>query len=236
MSSRVHFPYSQTQVKKAGQAIRRFARSDPRVDVEKYEEAIEIAKLYRAAHQYPLSKANMGLRSMVQSEQCDVEVSQRLKRWPTILDKLIVREPTLPLSSMQDIGGCRAVLASLDEIKRVETRIRKRRPVLGYSDYITTPRPSGYRGVHIVVEYDQRPIEIQLRTQAMHEWAITVEQLGSSVGKFFKSEGDHPLQTLMAAISEVTALTESGRMIDEDLRARILHLRAEALKTVKGTQ
>ncbi len=96
----------------------------------------------------------MGLRSVVQTEQCRVEVSQRLKRITTILDKLS-REPTMALGNMQDIGGCRAVLNSIDEVRRVEHRLKKKnRPPLGYDDYITKPRASGYRGVHVIVGYD----------------------------------------------------------------------------------
>ncbi len=45
----------------------------------------------------------MGLRSMVRTERCQIEVSQRLKRVPTIIDKLL-REPTMQLANMQDIG------------------------------------------------------------------------------------------------------------------------------------
>lgn len=130
----------------------------------------------------------MGLRSVVKTERCSrVDVSQRLKRAPTILDKL-EREPTLSLARMQDIGGCRAVLASLDELRRVESRLKKNRPPVGYADYIIKPRSSGYRGVHLIVRYDdyngsQRSIEVQLRTRVMHGWAITVERLSGRIGQ-----------------------------------------------------
>src|SRR5579859_7838205 len=119
---------------------------------------------WRAAHSMPLASANMGLRSMVKSSGYEVEVSQRLKRIPTILDKL-VREPTMALASMQDIGGVRAVLNSIDEVRRVEARVRKNRPPVSHTDYIANPRESGYRGVHLVVQYRERNIEIQLRTR-----------------------------------------------------------------------
>ncbi|WP_344327290.1 RelA/SpoT domain-containing protein [Aeromicrobium halocynthiae] len=161
-----------------------------------------------------------------------MEISQRLKRWPTILDKL-EREPTLDLSRMQDIGGCRAILDSIDDIRRVEARVRKNRSIVGYSDYIAKPRPSGYRGVHMVVEYDQRAIEIQLRTQGMHEWAITMEQIGGNIGLFLKTEGDHPVQELMAAVSQAMADQESGRMSDEALLSSIRTLRARASQSLK---
>ncbi len=79
--------------------------------------AISTLLAFRAAHQYPLGKATIGLRSVVRTEQCScVEVSQRLKRAPTIVDKL-AREQTLSLERMQDVGGCRAVLGSIDQLR-----------------------------------------------------------------------------------------------------------------------
>lgn len=119
--------------------------SDPRV-----RKAIDVVEMFRAAHQYPLIKANMGLRSVVRTEHCEIEVSQRLKRFRTIVDKLD-REPTMQLANMQDIGGCRAVLRSMEEISRVRHRLSRNRPPLRVADYALSPRISGYRAVHIVV-------------------------------------------------------------------------------------
>lgn len=179
---------------------------------------------WRAAHGAPLASANMGLRSMVQSSGCQIEVSQRLKRIPTILDKLR-REPTMALASMQDIGGVRAVLNSISEIRRVEARVKKHRPSVGYADYITTPRDSGYRGVHLIVEYRERNIEIQLRTRVMHDWAITVERIGARLGQNLKQDGHHAIQNLMSAISEAMAIEETGGIVDPSMQTEIDRLR-----------
>lgn len=135
---------TKSQVNKAGRTARLCLQGEIAWGPE-VEASLDVIYLYRAAHQYPLIKANMGLRSVVRTEGCQVEVSQRLKRFRTILDKL-VREPTMQLSTMQDIGGCRAVLHSIDEIRQVERRLQRNRPALRYSDYITNPRSSGYRG------------------------------------------------------------------------------------------
>lgn len=175
----------------------------------------------------PLRKANMGLRSMVRTAGAEVEVSQRLKRVPTILDKL-QREPTLALSKMQDIGGCRAVLASVDEVRRVEARLRRNRPPVGYADYISEPRASGYRGVHLVVEYDGRNIEVQLRTRVMHAWAITVERLTWRLGENLKGDGDHVVQQLLRVISEAMAVEEHGGVVDASLLGKMERLRQQA--------
>ncbi len=202
-------------------------------DPEVIDTAINTLLRFRAAHQYPLGKATMGLRSVVRTELCSrVEVSQRLKRAPTIVDKL-ARESTLSLPRMQDIGGCRAVLRSLDELRRVESRLKKNRPPVGYSDYIVTPRSSGYRGVHIVVRYEdlegiERRIEVQLRTLVMHEWAITVERLSGRIGSNLKGDGEHTVQRLLAVIAQAMAHEEMGMTVDASLLSEMDELRSQA--------
>lgn len=221
-----------SQVKKAGRTLRRHRRGEA-VPAAQVTAALELVQGFRAAHQIPLVKANNGLRSMVRSEGCAVEVSQRLKRFRTILDKLD-REPNLPLSSMQDIGGCRAILASVDEVRRVEARLKKNRPPVGYSDYITNPRTSGYRGVHVIVDYDGCQIEVQLRTRVMHEWAIAVERLSSRLGENLKGDGQHAVQELLAAISGAMALEEVGGIVDDSLSSEIVRLRDVAAPFLPG--
>jgi ppGpp synthetase/RelA/SpoT-type nucleotidyltranferase len=223
---------SKSQVRNAGRTLRRYMRSEDISDDE-LERAITVIQQYRAAHQIPLTKANNGLRSMVRTEGCQVEVSQRLKRFRTILDKL-VRLPNLPLSTMQDIGGVRAVLNSIDEVRRVEARLKHNRPVVGYSDYISNPRRSGYRGVHVVVEYDSRQIEVQLRTRVMHDWAIAVERLSSRVGENLKGDGDHAVQGFLAAASRAMALEELGGIVDSSTITEMDRLRAIADPYLRG--
>lgn len=231
MPSDVNF--SDSQVKKAGSTLRKFLRGED-IEWERVEAAYEIAQAFRAAHQRPLGKVNMGLRSMVVTARCDnVEVSQRMKRWATILDKL-QREPQLALNRMQDIGGCRAVLSSIDEVRRVEARIRKNRPEASFVDYIDSPRSSGYRGVHAIVRYDSRQIEIQLRTQVMHDWAIAMERLSSRIGTNLKGDGDHAVQAWMAAIAEAMAMEEVGEVVPDTLHSLIQQRRLEAEPHLRG--
>lgn len=231
--ARVPDSLSKSQVDKAGRTLRRVSRGED-VPAEKLRAAMQTLLRFRAVHQYPLGKTTMGLRSVVRTEGCSrVEVSQRLKRVPTIIEKLTEREATLSLPRMQDIGGCRAVLASMGELKRVETRLKKNRPTLDCSDYIETPRASGYRGLHLIVGYSDevgvvRQIEVQLRTQAMHEWAITVERISGRLGANLKMDGDHPVQQLLEAISRAMALEEAGMSVDGSLLTQMDELRTQA--------
>lgn len=211
--------------------LRRWMRGDP-ADQDEVQASFDVVVRFRAVHQDPLSKATMGLRSVVRTVGCSAEVSQRLKRIPTILDKL-GREPSLALSRMQDFGGCRAVLASIDDLRLVEQRLKKNRPPLRHSDYVTAPRASGYRGVHVVVGYldgwgERRSIEVQLRTRVMHEWAITVERLSGRLAEDLKSErGPQEVVELLRVISEAMAIEESGGLVPSQL-AQMIERRREA--------
>lgn len=224
---------SKTQINKAGKAIRTMWGPKDERDVGAILDAISVLVDYRAAHATPLAKATMGLRSRVQTARCErVEVSQRLKRVPTILDKLH-REPTMQLANMQDIGGCRAVLASIDEIRRVQKRLAvKAKKVY---DYIDIPRASGYRGVHVIVEYDGRLTEVQLRTGLMHQWAYTVERLSGRLGVDLKAgKGPDPVLDWLKAVSRAMALEEAGQPPDSEDMKLLHEYRQKALPFMEG--
>ncbi|WP_175280154.1 RelA/SpoT domain-containing protein [Prescottella equi] len=235
---------SKNQVNKAGDALRSFfdyvrTRPDPIADypterLAAASAALDVLFAWRSAHARPLQVASMGLRSRVQTEGCRVEVSQRLKRVPTIIDKLH-RQPKMALARMADIGGCRAVLDSIDEVRRVEKRLCKGRPPKTYHDYIAEPKESGYRGVHVISEYRGRLIEVQLRTRTMHEWAYMVEKVTTQIGHDVKSgRGPAKVHDWFQAVSEAMALEEQGLTVDGTLAKRIVELRSEAEPYLRG--
>lgn len=222
-----------SQVNKAGRILRKHQRGEIG-DPLHVDQALDVLLQFRAAHRLPLNKATMGLRSVVATEKCKIEVSQRLKRVPTILDKLR-REPTLQLANMQDIGGCRAVLRTIDEVRRVQRRISKNRSPVKVYDYVAEPRETGYRAVHVVVQYDDRRIEIQLRTPLMQQWAVTVERLSGRLRQDVKGgKGPESLVRLLEAISEAMALEEQGKQVDTELVTRIKSLQSQALPFLGG--
>lgn len=225
---------TKSATRKAGDVLRAHQLGEA-VSRRSYLDAYEILVGYRAAHQYPLIKATNVLRRMVSSEGCQVEVSQRLKRIPTILDKLR-REPEMDLSRMQDFGGCRAVLENIDEFRSVQSRdsgAHRRRtgndPHI--KDYIATPKDTGYRGVHVIVFYDGRLVEVKLRTKVMHEWAITVERLSGRTGLGLKSaDGPPELKEFFTYVSVLMAIDESGASADADMLNHMSTLRETALE------
>lgn len=83
------FP-SRSQIDKAGKYLREVvAGRVPQPDLDRMEEAIRIVTVFRDAHGYPMTKVRNGLSSMVSTEGIDAAVSQRHKRVPRIIRKLI---------------------------------------------------------------------------------------------------------------------------------------------------
>lgn len=127
------------------------------------------------------------------------------------------------------------MLDSIDEVRKVQKRLSRNRPPLRVADYIDAPRVSGYRGVHVIVVYDDRPIEVQLRTRVMHEWAITVERLSGRLAEDLKSgRGPQAVLDWLEATSEAMAIEESGSTVEPKLVIRLSQLRELAIPFLPG--
>lgn len=83
--------------------------------------------------------------------------------------------------SLQDIAGIRVICYFVEDIYNM-AGILKRQPdlvVIKERDYISHPKPNGYRSYHIVLgipvycldTMEYFPVEVQLRTMAMDFWA-----------------------------------------------------------------
>jgi hypothetical protein len=168
--------YSKSRVNRAGQSLIDLLSADREGIIGRrveFVEAVEILDWWRGEHAKPLSRVAANLRHYAGQEGRPI-VAQRLKKAPTVADKL-VREPKMKLSRMADIGGVRAVLPSQDAAYRVAGRLRKNWTIIRFRDYVAEPKPDGYRALHLINRNRGRLIEIQLRTPHQDFWANAVE-------------------------------------------------------------
>jgi hypothetical protein len=117
----------------------------------------------------------------------------------TIIDKLR-RYPNMQVTTMQDIGGVRAVLEKVTDVKKIYKDYMNankgfKHVLKDVDDYIKKPRPSGYRGIHLIYAYNNPKapdynglfVEVQLRTRLQHIWATSVETIGIVTKQSLKS-------------------------------------------------
>lgn len=234
-------PYSNRQIDKAGKLLRdALVGGTPALSGYGLEEAASVVEGFRAAHSAALLTARMGLRSCIDTEGVPaVELTQRLKRTPTIVDKLR-RLPRMTLSRMQDVGGCRAVFATQDEVNTVLGRFtrnseRRNGTPDTVRDYVTDPRPSGYRAVHVWTRYRGRRIEVQLRTWFQHNWADMVEDITFDTGIDYKSgDGSEIVHEWLRRLAGAPALIEAGMTVGEALGPDYDELRDAASARIAG--
>ena len=230
-------PYSKSRIDRAGEALRAHQAGRTPLRYEDLVEELAVVESFRKAHAAPLTRVAANLRYYVgEASGGSFVVGQRLKRMATIRDKLD-REPSMSLSRMHDLGGCRAVLHDQAAVDHVLARLRGQRrwELLPRTwDYVTQPKPDGYRAKHVVARKDDVLIEIQLRTEIQHIWAELVERLDRSLGTRLKAgRADPAVRVALVRGSEVMAAFERGE-IDRDATMQALRAvttRADHLDT-----
>jgi ppGpp synthetase/RelA/SpoT-type nucleotidyltranferase len=224
--------FSKGDVNRAGQHLRELATGVRAGNVDvvdalqqgRYDQAITAVDAWRSRHAKPLARVNAGLRYYIrQVSPVDPQVSQRLKRLSTIIDKL-AREPGMELSRMEDIGGVRVILPSQDQVDDIVDRldraarwkIRRLRRYVDGAD--PGPKRDGYRAVHAVVVKDGCFIEVQFRTPWQDAWAQSVEQDTRRLRSGLKfGEGPDDLREYYRLVSEFFALREVGVEAPQEL-------------------
>jgi ppGpp synthetase/RelA/SpoT-type nucleotidyltranferase len=110
-------------------------------DVFAYYKALDVINNWRSSPHFPLNTFQIGLRKKATFIDNNCVVAQRIKRLSSIQMKL-QRFPTMTLSQMQDIGGCRAILNSVDNVTALvksydESDLKHEKHT--YDDYIINP-------------------------------------------------------------------------------------------------
>ena len=190
------------------------------------DDAISIADAWRACHAYPINTFQATLRRKLKKFSNDPLVAQRLKRMPTIIEKLH-RYPKMQLARMQDIGGVRAILNSVHDVYLLsgeyKDKSRFAHELVTERDYIKSPRDEdGYRSLHLVYryknfqakKYNSLLLELQIRTKLQHTWATAVETMGTFLGQALKSRlGDKAWLDFFSVVGSAFASIENTELL-----------------------
>jgi GTP diphosphokinase / guanosine-3',5'-bis(diphosphate) 3'-diphosphatase len=124
-------------------------------------------------------------RDMAQ-EKIVASVSGREKAPYSIWRKMQIKN--VAFEQLSDIVAFRVVVETIPECYQVLGVVHSRYPTVPgrFKDYISTPKPNGYRSLHTAaIGPERHRIEIQIRTREMHEEA----ELGVAAHWAYKSNG-----------------------------------------------
>lgn len=212
--------YSRKQISKAGEKL---VTSKSENDVE---EALNLINNWRTNHLHPLVVLkNSLLRLLTKNRIKPNLVSQRLKRLTSIEYKLDLN-PSMGLGGMQDIGGYRAVLKDVKDLRKLNDALSAQKmahKLEKVMDYVKNPKNTGYRSIHFIYTYsstkdiyDGLKLELQIRTKLQHNWATAVETAGIITKTSLKSnQGPDEWLDFFKIVSSLFALKEKLPLMDE---------------------
>jgi len=150
------------------------------------------------------------------------------KSTSSIIEKL--HRESIRLSQVQDIAGCRVVVADTENQDHVITLFRDVFPSASVVD--RRIRPSyGYRAVHVIIESFGKLIEVQVRTELQHGWAELSEKFSDKFDPAIKyGGGDTEIQKLLGIISDTVQEYEE---VEKEM-SFIQKNNPKALKDVRG--
>ncbi len=194
--------------------------------------AFEILDNWRAIHRYPMHIFKKRLKRVSEKVDKKALAVQRLKRLPSILKKLQRKyygnKPTMKLSQMQDIAGCRAVMTNVELARKLykEHYIRGdlKHKKVNEKDYITHPKEDGYRSIHLMYRYKSDKegkkdyngllVEVQIRSKLQHLWATAIETVDLFTRQAIKSnEGQKEWVDFFKLVSSAFALMENTPIV-----------------------
>ncbi len=149
----------------------------------------------------------------------------RLKSPESIAEKLQRKDLPVSLESIErnlfDIAGVRVVCALPEDAYSLARSLVVQDDVtlIDRRDYIASPKQSGYRSLHIIVEIpiflerEKRPmkVEVQLRSIAQNFWASLDHQL--------QYKKDLDAEEEASIIAELKELSDAAAALDERMQA-----------------
>jgi GTP pyrophosphokinase len=142
------------------------------LEPETYKEVARLLDEKRGEREVAMEQLRARLESDLRARSISASVQGRPKHIYSIVKKM--RGKSLNFDQVLDIRALRVVVPSVKDCYAALSWVHEQfTPVVEeFDDYIARPKPNGYQSLHTIVrDAAGKPIEIQIRTQAMHDHA-----------------------------------------------------------------
>jgi GTP pyrophosphokinase len=142
------------------------------VSPDEYKQMSKLMGREAATRERSVRRAKQGIYAMLAKRGIKPLINARVKHLYSLYRKL--GRYNNDLSQIYDLVACRILVDTVEECYEALGLIHQRwKPIEGrVKDYIASPKPNGYQSLHTtVIAFDDKPLEIQIRTKKMHEQA-----------------------------------------------------------------
>ena len=111
------------------------------------------------------------VKKLLDDSSIPVAVVGRAKNFYGIYKKMLARK--IPFEEVRDLSAIRVITTNTENCYKALNLIHSKwTPILNrFDDYITNPKPNLYQSLHTEILFDNKPVEVQIRTLAMHHIA-----------------------------------------------------------------
>ena len=192
---------------------------------DKIPSELQMISEWRSSHELAMRKVITTLKKHANQTNMNALIYGRAKRLNSLALK-VQRFPTMALSRMQDIAGCRVVADSVSDAERFAASIRTELAPkislggqISEKNYISNPKEDGYRSIHFIVRYrpanspglKDRKVEIQVRSKLQHQWATALETVDLFHAQSLKTGGGDPRWRRFFALAAGAFASNEGR-------------------------
>jgi GTP pyrophosphokinase len=139
---------------------------------EQYRQIARLVDQTRSEREGSVRAARERLQALLARHGIKADVQGRPKHLWSIWKKM--QGKGLAFERVFDARALRVIVADVAACYAALARVHEALPLVDgeFDDYIARPKPNGYQSLHTVVrDEDGRPLEVQIRTRAMHEHA-----------------------------------------------------------------
>ena len=142
------------------------------IEPDTYKQVARLLDEKRAEREANMAALVQRMATELQAQGLQAQVQGRPKHIYSIVRKM--RGKSLPFERVFDVRALRVIVPTVADCYQALAWVHEHfAPITEeFDDYIARPKPNGYQSLHTVVRDEGgRPIEIQIRTQAMHDHA-----------------------------------------------------------------
>ena len=142
------------------------------LEPDTYRQVARLLDQKRAERESSVERLRERLEADLKAEGINATVHGRPKHIYSIVKKM--RGKSLGFEQVYDIRGLRIIVASVSDCYQALSHVHSHFAPLAeeFDDYIAKPKANGYQSLHTIVrDAGGQPIEVQIRTQAMHDHA-----------------------------------------------------------------